>query len=216
MLVYYDLLADKEIAGDSFEQTVPFPGIIAIEGKRITVSEGDIDIGANASAEPGDEDEGVDASEARTVINVVEAAHLQQIELSKKEFQTLIKDYYKKLIAYLTSKKLEALGFDEDNAIPTDKEAAKAAEKEALSKAGKGAKMQYEEWDGRIKTFKSNFDKIQAFVKDDIVANFDECEFYMVEEATLGTGMIIPARYVGEAVAPTFYVFSDGIRQKKE
>lgn len=53
-------------------------------------------------------------------------------------------------------------------------------------------------------------------MKDDIVANFDECEFYMVEEATLGTGMIIPARYVGEAVAPTFYVFSDGIRQKKE
>jgi hypothetical protein len=181
------------------------------------VQEGDVDIGANpgGGGEEG-EDEGFDASEARSVINVVEAAHLNQVSLEKKEWKTLQKDYYKKLIGLINRKKLEALGFDEDNAIPTDKEAAKTAEKEALAKASKSAKAQYEEWDGRLKTFKSNFDKLQEFFKNEIEANFDECEFYLVEEGNLGESMIIPARYVGEATAPVFYVLRDGVRERKE
>jgi len=217
MIVYYDLLSDAEVASDSFEQSVPVPGIIAIESKRITVQEGDVDIGANpgGGGEEG-EDEGYDATEARSVINVVEAAHLNQINLEKKEWKTLQKDYYKKLIALFNRKKLEALGFDEDNAIPSDKDAAKQAEKDALAKAGKSAKAQYEEWDGRLKQFKANFDKIQEFFKNEIEANFDECEFYLVEEGNLGESMIIPARYVGESTAPMFYVLRDGLRERKE
>jgi hypothetical protein len=180
------------------------------------VQEGDVDIGANPGGGEEGEDEGFDASEARSVINVVEAAHLNQVSLEKKEWKTLQKDYYKKLIGLINRKKLEALGFDEDNAIPTDKEAAKTAEKEALAKASKSAKAQYEEWDGRLKTFKSNFDKLQEFFKNEIEANFDECEFYLVEEGNLGESMIIPARYVGEATAPVFYVLRDGVRERKE
>lgn len=45
MLVYYDLIADKEIASDSFEQKLLQPGIIAVDSKRIQISEGEVDIG---------------------------------------------------------------------------------------------------------------------------------------------------------------------------
>lgn len=173
--------------------------------------------GGNASAEGGgSDDEGVDAPEVRSVINVVEAAKLQQINLEKKEYSTLQKDYYKKLIKFLTEQKLAAIGFDEDNEISEDKDTAKQQEKDAVSKASKIELNQYNEWDQKIKTFKANFDSLQKFVKDEIIANFDECEFYLAEEVSLGGGMIIPARYVGEAVAPTFYIWTDGIRQKKE
>lgn len=73
MLIYYDLLSEKELASDSFTQSSPFPGLIAIESKRITVTQGDIDIGGNASADADGEDESVDAAEAKSVIDVVEA-----------------------------------------------------------------------------------------------------------------------------------------------
>jgi hypothetical protein len=39
---------------------------------------------------------------------------------------------------------------------------------------------------------------------------------YTCEEGELGECMIIPARYIGEAEAPIFYFFDDGIRFKKE
>ena len=43
------------------------------------------------------------------------------------------------------------------------------------------------------------------------------CAFsYLCEEGELGECMIIPARYIGEAEAPIFYLFDDGIKFKKE
>jgi hypothetical protein len=39
---------------------------------------------------------------------------------------------------------------------------------------------------------------------------------YLCEEGELGEAMIIPARYIGEAEAPIFYFYDDGIRFKKE
>jgi len=68
----------------------------------------------------------------------------------------------------------------------------------------------------KFASFKANFEALQKFVKDEIVDKFDECEFYMGEDVTLGQGMIVAARYVGEATAPIFYIFKDGIREKKE
>lgn len=42
------------------------------------------------------------------------------------------------------------------------------------------------------------------------------CVSYLCEEGELGEAMIIPARYIGEAEAPIFYFYDDGIRFKKE
>lgn len=39
---------------------------------------------------------------------------------------------------------------------------------------------------------------------------------YTCEEGELGECMIIPARYIGEAEAPIFYFYDDGLRFKKE
>lgn len=42
------------------------------------------------------------------------------------------------------------------------------------------------------------------------------CVSYLCEEGELGEAMLIPARYIGEAEAPIFYFYDDGIRFKKE
>jgi len=85
-----------------------------IQSKKILFQEMEADIGANASkgdGEGGDaEDEGTDANEAQTVINVVHAAHLQKMDLWQKEFQTLQKAYWKKLIEAHNKARYRALG----------------------------------------------------------------------------------------------------------
>jgi len=217
MLIYYDLIADKEIASDSFPFSVPCPGIKAIESKRIVVTEDDVDIGANASADGGgEEDEGVDASEAQNVINVVYAAKLQSISLDKKEFKTMIKAYFQKLVATYGRLKYDLLGFDDDYVAPKDKAEAKQQIDDALKSIKATDKKKIEDLDAGLARFKANFESVQKFVTDEILANFDECEFYTVEEGELGNCMIIPARFVGEATAPIFYLFQDGLREKKE
>jgi hypothetical protein len=59
----------------------------------ITISEGDVDIGANPSAEGGD-DEGADAS-VQTVNNVVYSFRLTETNFDKKSYMTYIKGYMK-------------------------------------------------------------------------------------------------------------------------
>lgn len=60
----------------------------------ITIKEGEIDIGANPSAEDGEEtiEEG-----AQTVNNVVHSAHLTETSFDKKSYMTYIKGYMKAL-----------------------------------------------------------------------------------------------------------------------
>jgi len=68
----------------------------------------------------------------------------------------------------------------------------------------------------RFESYKKNFAALQKFVKDEILANFDEFEFYTgAEPAAIGSCMIIPARYIGEALAPTFYFYVDGLVGEK-
>jgi len=216
MIVYYDIIADKEIASDSYEQSTPVKGVIAIHGKRITIST-DVGIAANADdeAEEGAASEALDDA-AQSVINVVYSAKLTQVNLDKKEYKTLQKAYWKKLIDTLNELKWSALGYDTDNAPPTEKAAAAAAEKTAADKLSAYDRRAYDDLVEKIKSYKTNFDALQKFVVDEIIGNFDECEFYTCEDGELGSCMLIAARYVGEATAPTFYIFEDGIRKKKE
>jgi len=105
MIVYYDIIADKEVASDSYEETVPSPGVKAIQSKKITVSD---DVGIASNADDESEEATAEALEdgAQTVINVVYSSKLSKINLDKKEYRALQKAYWKKLIDTLNEKKM--------------------------------------------------------------------------------------------------------------
>jgi hypothetical protein len=220
MIVYYDMVAQKEIASDAFDQKMVdgFKGVREIQAKKVVFKEVEANIGANASKGDGeageDEDEGAEASEAQTIIDVVHAAKLQKMELSQKEFTSMQKAYWKRLIDALNKDRHRALGVritDED-----DKDSIKEKEAAALEELSAFEKKAVEACKEKMASFKANFEDLQKFVKDVILANFGEFEFYLCEEGELGEAMIIPARYIGEAEAPIFYFYDDGIRFKKE
>jgi len=215
MIVYYDIVADKEVGSDSYDEKVPVKGIKAIHAKRIVVQEGDVDIGANAATEATEDDEGVDASEAQSVINVVYASKLAKIQIDKKEYKTLQKAYWKKLLDTLNDLKWDALGVDKEE-LPADKKLQGELETTKLAGLKGSAKTKYDDAKQRVADFKANFEALQKFVQDEVLANFEECEFYTCDDGELGSCMIIPARYIGESTAPIFYFFQDGIREKKE
>jgi hypothetical protein len=220
MIVYYDMVADKEVASDAFDQKLVdgFKGVREIQSKKTLFQEVEADIGANASKGDSEdaaaEDEGVDSSEAQTVINVVHSAKLQKMELSQKEYTSMQKAYWKRLIEALNKDRYKALGVriseDDDKDTIKEKEAAALAELSAFEKRAVDVSKE------KMASFKTNFEDLNKFVKDVVLANFSEFEFYVCEEGELGECMIIPARYIGEAEAPIFYFYDDGLRFKKE
>jgi len=214
MIIYIDLVANVELASDSFDESDPIKGIKSIQSKRITVVEKEADIGANASADT-EEDESVEASEEKTVINVVHAASLQKVEISDvKEYKKSQKAYWKQLLDALNKNKYKALGIkvSEDD----DKDSIKEKEEKAKEELSKFELADYQKSLDAIATFKANFDAVNKFINDEIIAHFGEFEFYVGQECVLGESMIIPARYIGEATTPVFYFFTDGIKFKKE
>jgi hypothetical protein len=105
---------------------------------------------------------------------------------------------------------------DEDYKAPADKAEAKKAETDAIAKLKADKKNELAAADKRLAQFKTNFADLVKFTKDELEANFDELTFYIPGEgATLGSCMLIPARYIGEAVTPSFYFFADGILENK-
>jgi len=91
----------------------------------------------------------------------------------------------------------------------------KAKEEEAAKELGKFDRPPYDQALARIESYKKNFEALQKFVLNEILANFESCEFYLPENGELGECLIIPARYIGESTAPVFYLFMDGIKSKK-
>jgi hypothetical protein len=135
--------------------------------------------------------------------------------MDKKEYKTLQKAYWKKLLDTLNDLKWEALGVDKEE-IPADKKLQSELENSKVGALKGSTKTKYDDAKQRISDFKANFETIQKFVQDEILANFEECEFYTADDAELGSCQIIAARYVGEATAPIIYYIQDGIREKKE
>lgn len=80
----------------------------------ITISEGDVDIGANPSAEGGD-DEGADST-VETVNNVVYSFRLTPSSFDKKTYMSYIKGYMKALKAKLNETNPERVAIFEKNA----------------------------------------------------------------------------------------------------
>jgi len=221
MLVYIDLLSGGQVCSDSYPSKLTASGaIMVVESKKVDKGGVSYDIGGNKSAGGGDdadepvEDESVDDQKV-TVINIVDAHSLVPMKISKKEYTLAIKDYYKKLIKKMNSMKFEVLFSDAEYKAPEDKAEAKAAEDEAEGNLDANQKNELKAAKAKVASFKKNFDNIQNFVKDEILKNFDDFEFYMAPDVEFGEGMLIPARYIGEALAPEFYFFVDGVKEEK-
>ncbi|XVF31385.1 hypothetical protein REPUB_Repub16aG0141600 [Reevesia pubescens] len=109
MLVYQDLLTGDELLSDSFPYKEIENGILwEVEGKWVVQGAVDVDIGANPSAEGGDEDEGVD-DQAVKVVDIVDTFRLQeQPAFDKKQFVTFMKRYIKNLTPKLEPEQQES------------------------------------------------------------------------------------------------------------
>ncbi|XP_057956926.1 translationally-controlled tumor protein homolog [Malania oleifera] len=108
MLLYQDLLSGDELLSDSFPYKAIQNGILwEVEGKWVVKGAVDVNIGANPSAEGGDEDEGVD-DQAVKVVDIVDTFRLQeQPAYDKKLFVAFMKKYIKSLSAKLEGEKQE-------------------------------------------------------------------------------------------------------------
>ncbi|KAJ1695201.1 hypothetical protein LUZ63_011899 [Rhynchospora breviuscula] len=108
MLVYKDLLSGDELLSDSFPYKEIENGMLwEVEGKWVVQGAVDVDIGANPSAEGGDEDEGVN-DQAVKVVDIVDTFRLQeQPSFDKKQFVTFMKRYIKTLTGKLPPEKAD-------------------------------------------------------------------------------------------------------------
>ncbi|KAK6353213.1 hypothetical protein TWF696_005195 [Orbilia brochopaga] len=98
MLLYKDLLSDDEIFSDAFPIKEVDGIAYEVECATIQVKEGEVDIGANPSAEEGEDslEDGV-----KTVNNVVHSFRLQPTSFDKKSYQTYLKGYMKAIAEHL-------------------------------------------------------------------------------------------------------------------
>uniref|UniRef100_A0A060T6K5 Translationally-controlled tumor protein homolog n=1 Tax=Blastobotrys adeninivorans TaxID=409370 RepID=A0A060T6K5_BLAAD len=102
MLLYTDILTGDEMISDAFNLKEVDGVAYEADGAMITVSNGaDVDIGANPSAEGGDEalEEG-----AEQVINIVHNFRLQQTSFDKKTYLAYLKGYMKAVKSSLQEK----------------------------------------------------------------------------------------------------------------
>ncbi|GMH07740.1 hypothetical protein Nepgr_009580 [Nepenthes gracilis] len=108
MLVYQDLITGDELLSDSFPYKEIENGMLwEVEGKWVVTGTIEVNIGANPSAEGGEDDEGVD-DQAVKVVDIVDTFRLQeQPPFDKKQFVAFIKRYIKNLTPKLEPEKQE-------------------------------------------------------------------------------------------------------------
>ncbi|KAJ6515849.1 translationally controlled tumor protein [Mycena sanguinolenta] len=92
MLLYEDIITGDEMFSDAFPVKIVDDIVYEVDCAMIVVKEGDVDIGANPSAEEQEEslEEG-----AKQVNNVVHSFRLQSTAFDKKSFLTYLKGYMK-------------------------------------------------------------------------------------------------------------------------
>ncbi|KAL3697700.1 hypothetical protein R1sor_011776 [Riccia sorocarpa] len=118
MLVYQDLLSGDELLSDSFTYKELENGVLwEVDGKWVTQGSVDVDIGANPSAEGGDEDEGVDDTAVK-VVDVVDTFRLQeQPAFDKKAFVGAIKKYIKNVTPLIPEDRQETFKKNIESAV---------------------------------------------------------------------------------------------------
>ncbi|CEP63928.1 Tma19p LALA0_S09e05644g [Lachancea lanzarotensis] len=94
MLIYKDIISGDELLSDAYDTELVDGVIYEANCDMVKVGGDNVDIGANPSAEGGDDDV-EDGSEM--VNNVVHSFRLQQTAFDKKSFLTYIKGYMKEI-----------------------------------------------------------------------------------------------------------------------
>ncbi|KAK6460323.1 translationally controlled tumor protein [Scheffersomyces coipomensis] len=106
MIIFTDVVSGDELLSDAYDVKLVDGAVYEADCDMVTVSEGDVDIGANPSAEDAEDDL---ESGAATVNNVVYSFRLQQTSFDKKSFLTYIKGYMKRIKAHLAENDPEAV-----------------------------------------------------------------------------------------------------------
>lgn len=101
MLIFTDIFSNDELFSDAFDIKEVDGAVYEVDAAMIKVKSGaDVDIGANPSAEGGDDDGAAD-DDVLQVNNVVYNSRLQETSFDKKSYVTYIKGYMKKVKQYL-------------------------------------------------------------------------------------------------------------------
>ena len=106
MLIFQDFIKNDEFMSDIFPYELAYDDVIMKVKTHYKKKEevGNVDIGCGNAFGGGEEDTGPAEEEpAEKVIDVVYNSNLQQVHMSKKEFMAYIKEYFKKIVAYLES-----------------------------------------------------------------------------------------------------------------
>lgn len=94
MIIYKDLISGDELLSDAYDLKLVDDVIYEADCDMVRVGGDNVDIGANPSAEGGDEDV---EDGAEVVNNVVHSFRLQPTGFDKKSFVTYIKGYMKEI-----------------------------------------------------------------------------------------------------------------------
>ncbi|GAA5846597.1 hypothetical protein JCM9279_006756 [Rhodotorula babjevae] len=98
MLIYSDALTGDELISDAYDLTETDDVVYEADATMITIKEGAVDIGANASAEEAEET--LEEGEQR-VNNIVHSFRLTETQFDKKSYMTYLKGYMKAVKAHL-------------------------------------------------------------------------------------------------------------------
>ena len=104
MKIFKDVLTGDEMLSDTFQMTSEYDdAILKVPSKNVPKdSLGDVDVGCGNAFGGGEEEQQQAPQEGvEMVLDVVQNGNLKQVNMSKKEFMAYIKDYFKKIIAYL-------------------------------------------------------------------------------------------------------------------
>jgi len=98
MLLYTDVLTGDEMISDAYKMTEVDDVAYEVDSALVTIKEGEVNIGANASAEEASEslEDG-----ARQVNNLVHSFRLQSTTFDKKSYLTYLKGYMKQIKSQL-------------------------------------------------------------------------------------------------------------------
>lgn len=106
MKIFTDVVSGDELLSDAYEMNLVDGVVYEADCAMVTVANGDVDIGANASAE----EQGEDLEDgAETVNNVIYSFRLQQTQFDKKSFLVYLKSYMKKVKAHLAESDPDAV-----------------------------------------------------------------------------------------------------------
>ena len=100
MIIYKDCFTGDELFSDSYKVKTVDEVFYEVEGKMTTETTqvSDSMFGGNASTEATEEDESADGKISQTGCNIVIANRLVETQFTKKDFQTYIKGYIKRLL----------------------------------------------------------------------------------------------------------------------